>query len=48
MSNLLGINRITTVRGIKKLKDMGLLEQINGLYCIRDIERLKRHQRQLI
>ncbi|MGX8714727.1 MAG: Crp/Fnr family transcriptional regulator [Lachnospiraceae bacterium] len=47
MSNLLGINRITTVRGIKNLKNMGLIEQINGLYCIRDVERLRRHQRQL-
>lgn len=47
MSNLLGINRITTVRALKNLKDMGLIEQINGLYCIRDIQKLKRHQRRL-
>jgi CRP/FNR family transcriptional regulator len=43
LSNLLGINRITTVRIIKKLKDMKLIEYINGYYCIRDIEKLKNH-----
>ena len=48
ISNLLGINRITTVRAIKNLKDMGLVEQINGLYCIRDLELLKRHQQRLV
>ena len=47
MSNLLGINRITAVRAIKDLKDMGLIENINGFYCIRDIEKLKRHQERL-
>ena len=47
ISNLLGINRITAVRAIKSLKDMGLIEQINGLYCIRDVEKLKRHQARL-
>jgi CRP/FNR family transcriptional regulator len=36
MSNLLGINRITTVRIIKNLKGQNLIEQINGFYCIRD------------
>lgn len=43
IANLLGINRITTLRVMKDLKDMGLIEQINGLYCIRDEENLKRH-----
>lgn len=48
LSNLLGMNRVTAVRAIKELKDMALIEQINGYYCIRDVERLKRHQAKLI
>lgn len=48
ISNLLGINRITAVRAIKDLKTMGLIETINGYYCIRDINRLKRHQNWLL
>jgi len=43
IANLLGLNRITTLRVMKDLKDMGLIEQINGLYCIRDEAKLKRH-----
>ena len=45
MSNLLGINRITTVRIIKELKELNLVEQVNGFYCIRNIEKLKQYQR---
>lgn len=48
LPNLLGINRVTAVRAMKELKEMSLIEQINGLYCIRDIERLKRHQERLL
>lgn len=48
LSNLLGINRVTAVRAIKELKDMALIEQVNGYYCIRDVEKLKRHQAHLI
>lgn len=48
LSNLLGINRVTAVRAIKELKEMSLIEQINGFYCIRSIERLKRHQERLL
>lgn len=48
ISNLLGLNRITVVRSIKALKEMGLIEQINGLYCIRDMNRLARHQAWLL
>lgn len=44
IANLLGINRITAVRALKELKDVGLIEQINGYYCIRDRDKLKRHQ----
>ncbi|MDO4314045.1 MAG: Crp/Fnr family transcriptional regulator [Eubacteriales bacterium] len=44
MSNLLGINRITAVRIIKELKDLELVEQVNGFYCIRDMRKLKQYQ----
>ncbi|MBQ7991603.1 MAG: Crp/Fnr family transcriptional regulator [Solobacterium sp.] len=43
ISSMLGINRITAVRIIKDLKNTGLIEQINGYYCIRSIDKLKRH-----
>ena len=43
MSNLLGLNRITTVRVIKTLKELQIVEQVNGLYCIRDMDRLKEY-----
>lgn len=43
LSNLLGINRITTVRIMKDLKDLGMIEQINGYYCIRDVEVLREY-----
>ena len=42
MANLLGINRITMVRTIKELREAGLVEQINGFYCIRDRDRMQR------
>lgn len=48
LSNLLGINRVTAVRAVKELKDMALIEQVNGYYCIRDIDKLKRHQDHLV
>jgi CRP/FNR family transcriptional regulator len=43
LSNLLYVNRLTVNRIIKKLKDMGLIEQINGYYCICNKENLKKH-----
>jgi CRP/FNR family transcriptional regulator len=42
-SNFLGVNRVTVNRIIKKLTGMGLIEQINGFYCICDKERLRHH-----
>ncbi len=42
MANLLGVNRITMVRAIKELREMGLIEQVNGFYCIRDKERMQK------
>jgi CRP/FNR family transcriptional regulator len=47
LSNLLAINRITTVRIMKNLKDLALIEHINGYYCICDTGKLKRHQEML-
>ena len=42
VANLLGVNRITMVRAIKELREMGLIEQVNGFYCIRDKERMQK------
>lgn len=41
MANLLGVNRITMVRAIKELRELGMIEQVNGFYCIRDKERMQ-------
>ena len=30
------------VRAIKELREMGLIEQVNGFYCIRDKERMQK------
>jgi CRP/FNR family transcriptional regulator len=43
LSDILGVNRITVNRIIKKLKDMDLIVQINSYYCIYNTERLKKH-----
>lgn len=43
-TSLLGVNRATTVRSLKLLKDLGLVEHINGYYCIRSIDSLERYQ----
>ena len=45
LTSMLGVNRTTTVRCLKQLKDLGLLENINGYYCIRSIEALASHQK---
>ncbi|WP_368293011.1 Crp/Fnr family transcriptional regulator [Dehalobacter sp. TBBPA1] len=47
ISNLLGINRITTLRIIKKLKELMLIEQTNGYYYIKDIQKLTDYQTML-
>lgn len=44
ITDMLGINRATTVRSMRKLRDLGLVEHINGYYCVRSIEALRRHQ----
>lgn len=47
ISSMLGINRITVVRVMKDLKELNLVAHINGYYCIRDVEALRRHQTQM-
>ena len=44
LTSMLGVNRATTVRCLRQLKNLGLLENINGYYCIRSMEALARHQ----
>ncbi len=41
LANMLGVNRITLARAIKRLKEMRLIDLVNGFYCIRDMENLK-------
>jgi len=47
MTSLLGVNRATTVRSLHMLRDLGLIENINGYYCVRSMEALRRHQEML-
>lgn len=46
VSRLLGVNRITTVRIMKKLKDLGIIEQSEGSYWIPDVDRLIDYQQE--
>lgn len=43
MANNLHANRVTIARAIRELKDYGLVEYINGYYCIRSLDKLKKH-----
>lgn len=44
LSNLLGINRITIGKIIRELKELQLIEQVNGYYCIHNIENVRQYQ----
>ena len=44
IAGMLGVNRATAVRAMHELRDMGLIENINGFYCVRSMEAIKRHQ----
>lgn len=44
LTSMLGVNRATTVRGLRQLRNLGLIENINGYYCVRDLAALARHQ----
>lgn len=41
LANLLGVNRITLVRTLKELRELGLIDNVDRLYCIPSIEKLK-------
>lgn len=41
LANLLGVNRITFIRVIKELRELGLIEVNDHLYCIPSIQKLK-------
>jgi len=43
IAKMLCISRVSVVRSIRTLRDMGLIEQINGHYCIRSENQLERH-----
>ncbi|AHF09370.1 MULTISPECIES: Crp/Fnr family transcriptional regulator [Dehalobacter] len=47
ISNILGVNRGTTIKIINKLKELNLIEQTNGYYLIKDLQRLKNHQAEI-
>jgi CRP/FNR family transcriptional regulator len=43
ISEMLGVTRGTTIKVINKLKELNLIEQTNGYYYIKDLQRLKNH-----
>lgn len=43
MANNLHANRVTIARALRDLKDYGLVEYINGYYCIRSLDKLRKH-----
>lgn len=45
LAGMLRINRVTVVRIFSELKNLGMLEQINGYYCIRSEQVLRKHMR---
>jgi CRP/FNR family transcriptional regulator len=44
LANMLHLNRITVVRYIKELKDMKLIEYVNGYLCVRDMAALSNYR----
>ena len=40
---MLGMNRVTVSKKFKELRDISLLEQINGYLCVRSAEALQKH-----
>lgn len=47
MANTLHANRVTIARAIHDLKEYGLVEYINGHYCICSADKLKKHMEYL-
>ena len=43
LANMLRVNRVTVANCIRELRDADLLEQINGSYCIRSMDALRKY-----
>lgn len=43
MAKMLRVSRMSVIRALNELKQLNLVENINGLYCIRSEEKLQRH-----
>ncbi len=43
IADILGMNRVTVTRKLKELKNLGLIETVNGCYCIRSVEQMEHH-----
>jgi len=43
LGKMLNISRGSVVRTFKELRDLNLLEQVNGYYCIRSVEQMRRY-----
>ncbi len=43
MADMLGMNRVTITRKFKELRELSLVEQINGYICVRSPEALRKH-----
>ncbi len=47
LADLLGMNRVTVTRKMKELKELGLIDTVDGRLCFRDIHKLERHMLQM-
>lgn len=47
IANILGVNRITVVNIFRDLKDMGIIEIINGYYCICDMDQMTEYMKEI-
>lgn len=47
MAALLQSSRVSVARAMKQLKDLNLVEYVNGFYCIRSTKQLRRHMEAL-
>lgn len=43
IADMLGMNRVTVTKKFRELRDLSLVEQINGYICVRDPEALQKH-----
>ena len=47
IGDMLGMNRVTVSKKFKELRDLSLLEQINGYICIRSADALAKHMERM-